>query len=1016
MSTSDLMAKFSLELGRLNAAQKQAVAALEGPVLVFAGPGTGKTQVLTLRIANLIAQGMAQPEEILAITFTHAATVNMRERLVKIIGSTAHQVNFHTFHELSAQIISESGEYFPLRQAQMADDLQQLLLMEEIVATLPLVVLRPAGKKFFYVHELINAIGKLKQEAITPLAYYALMTASVKKLQQMIAQERDKKRPARGKIATWQKSIDKQKELAMVFAAYQHTLVRRGYYDYHDMIAMVVAALRQYPDLLATYQERWQYFLVDEYQDTNNAQAELLHLLASYWQAPNLFVVGDPQQAIYRFQGANLENFLLFAKQYPQVKEISLTCGYRCGQITYNLAHELILQQTQSSSRTGREVALQAASNSSEPLSIAGYSNRDAEILAVLSQVQALVKTGVDLDKIAVIYRRNNEEARWRELAEAVNLAFRSQQSINVLEQPIITAVVNLWQLLANLANRYLAEQYLWQYLWLPLEKFSQLCLLKLQALLKKNHQFLIDLLLAEKTQGLVQLEDGLSAEFITHLVDLRKKILHYQRLSLNTSINLWYQEFLRDFFFLPLPALYQQLLSLLSLYHFERTLYAWQRGKPLLLSQVLANLATMSEQQQALWMQPWQSQGKALTLTTAHKAKGLEWDYVFITGVNKNNWDKLASRQMLPLPEGILTAQTLTSAKDDNTRLLYVALTRGKKRVMLSYHLFDLALSNREKSASLYVDFLRQFPPNQVKTISPALATEEQVISQLNVLLTPAPGRSFTKQVRDYFATKVKELVISPTMLNDYLVDTNRFIERYLLEIPDYSVSVHKEFGNSCHQALEKFGKNYLATGKFATSPALVDYFVASFKGQDLSEREKNDYLEIGRQSLTAYHQQYFASGSEQILCCEKLFGWGGNLLVSGVPVCGKIDRLDVLEAKTGILRAVDYKTGRALSLNKVLSGTAIELSPREKKLPVFLRSSLKRQLLFYKLLVEAEKNFPFRVQSGVLDFIKKSSSSKPSRVEIALLDEEAAALAKLLKQVWQEIINLDFLSAATY
>ena len=320
-----------------------------------------KTQVLTLRIANLIAQGMAQPEEILAITFTHAATVNMRERLVKIIGPTAHQVNFHTFHELAAQIISESSEYFPLHQAQMVDDLQQLLLMEEIVATLPLVVLRPAGKKFFYVHELINAIGKLKQEAITPLAYYALMTASVKKLQQMIAQERDKKRPARGKIATWQKSIDKQKELAMVFAAYQHTLVRRGYYDYHDMIAMVVAALRQYPDLLATYQERWQYFLVDEYQDTNNAQAELLHLLASYWQAPNLFVVGDPQQAIYRFQGANLENFLLFAKQYPQVKEISLTCGYRCGQITYNLAHELILQQTQSSSRTGREVALQAA-------------------------------------------------------------------------------------------------------------------------------------------------------------------------------------------------------------------------------------------------------------------------------------------------------------------------------------------------------------------------------------------------------------------------------------------------------------------------------------------------------------------------------------------------------------------------------------------------------------------------------------------------------------------------------
>lgn len=1020
MPNVDFSLKFSQEMAKLNSEQHRAVGALEGPVLVFAGPGTGKTQVLTLRIANLIAQGVAEPGEILALTFTNAAAINMRERLVKLIGPTAHQVSFHTFHSFCAQVLAEHREYFPLySKAKPLDDLHRLLILEDIIKNNPLQVLRPAGNKYFYLSTLANLLAKLKQEAVTPEKLALLISEQEKADQLTIEQELSKKRPAKNKISSIEKKLNKQKELLLVYQQYQKKLIERKYYDYDDMLILVADGFANNPDLLAEYQERCQYFLVDEYQDTNNAQAKVISLLASYWPEPNYFVVGDPQQSIYRFQGANLENFLSFTKAYPQAQQITLSSGYRCSQHLYDLAAQLIEQYTTSKGDFIPSSKLQAVSDCQLPLLIQKYRHRDEEILAVLEQIKALQQEGVKLAKIAIIYRNNAELSRWRELATSLELPFATDAQDNILEQPIIVALLNCWQLLANLHDSYVAEEHLWHYLWQPLDLVPQLALLQLRALLRREQKLLITLILKEELADFIsQLKEtdnfscsALSKEVINRLQALGKTLLKYHALSLNTPLINWFKQFLVDLAFFPLPASFEQLAAKLSLYSFERALAAWQQEQTLFLSDALAMIDTLKEHHQALPIQLSQQQTDALTFTTAHKAKGLEWDYVFITGLSKNNWDKLKDRQLIPLPSGILSEQLDSCCGDDNTRLLYVALTRAKKQAVISYHQFEQP-GETERSPSLFFDFFAS-GDDGVLNQTTAANSQEQLSQRLDKLLAPPMRYAFKKEAKDFFAQKVKTLIMSPTMLNDYLSDTERFINRYLLEMPDFVPNVHREFGNSCHLVLEKMGQHYLRTGNLGSSEKWLALFSTDYQRKYLPEPEKSAYAKIGSDSLKAYHQQW----SEQIeqvkpLACEKLLGSQGDLVVAGIPIRGKIDRIDLLSPQTGEVQAVDYKTGTVISPAELKQGRNSALSEREQTLPPFLRSAAKRQLLFYKLLLAVDKRFPYQVNLGVLDFIKLTASSKPTKRQVPLLDEEVDALVELMKTVWSEILALAFLA----
>ena len=243
--------KFKNLFGQLNAEQKEAVQSISGPVMVIAGPGTGKTQILTLRIAQILAQTDAQPENILALTFTESAAANMRRRLVEIIGTPGYYVNIHTFHGFCNRLIKDYPENFSrIIGERNISPASQIGLIRKIVEDAKLKYLKPFGEKFFYVSQILNSIKKLKNEAIDPQTFKKItLTLDAK-----------------------DKTAARQKELGLIYSRYRNGLARQKLYDFEDMILETVLTLQKNKDFLLDLQEKYQYMLVDEHQDTNGAQ------------------------------------------------------------------------------------------------------------------------------------------------------------------------------------------------------------------------------------------------------------------------------------------------------------------------------------------------------------------------------------------------------------------------------------------------------------------------------------------------------------------------------------------------------------------------------------------------------------------------------------------------------------------------------------------------------------------------------------------------------------------------
>jgi len=329
----------------LNKAQRAAVDTIEGPVMVVAGPGTGKTQILTLRIANILKQTQMNPQNILALTFTDAGAKAMRERLHRYIGAEAYQVAIYTFHGFAERLIRDYPDaYTRVIGGRPASDLDKITIVENILEDTQFKLLRPIGNPTYYVKPVLNIIGSLKKEYITPDIFAELLTeqeTELMSIEQFHAKGAHKGKE-RGEYTKCEKSLQKNRELLLLYRQYESLLSEGSLYDFEDMIVETVKALQSNEDMLRDLQETYQYVLADEHQDVNGSQNKILELLCNFHDQPNIFVVGDEKQAIYRFQGASLENFLYFEDMFPNTQRISLTENYRSGQTILDAAHSLI--------------------------------------------------------------------------------------------------------------------------------------------------------------------------------------------------------------------------------------------------------------------------------------------------------------------------------------------------------------------------------------------------------------------------------------------------------------------------------------------------------------------------------------------------------------------------------------------------------------------------------------------------------------------------------------------------
>ncbi len=436
---------FELLYKRLNNEQKQAVDAIEGPVMVIAGPGTGKTEILTLRIANILNKTQVDADNILALTFTESGAMSMKKRLISIIGNDAYRVNINTFHGFCNEIIQDYPEYFEnIAGFKNIDEVKQIEILKQVLDSLQLEYLTTFNNNYFFLRDIKSAIDELKKEGVS----YSELRKLAEQLKHDFENNEDNYNPKTKQIKInvkpYYKTIYKNIELSYIFEKYQELMAKSSYYDYSDMIVEVLNTLKKDNDLLLIIQEQYQYFLVDEYQDTNTSQNQVLELLCNFHQNPNIFIVGDPKQAIFRFQGASIHNFAYFKSLYPTAIIIDLINNYRSSQLILDSAFFLI----------GRDKQLKSAIDyENKKIQIYTLPNSNQEAYFVVKKIRELLSNNINANDIAVLYRNHKDSDILVDLLEKFQIPFSIKKKINIFNDLDIQKLLLIVDTIYNYGN-----------------------------------------------------------------------------------------------------------------------------------------------------------------------------------------------------------------------------------------------------------------------------------------------------------------------------------------------------------------------------------------------------------------------------------------------------------------------------------------------------------------------------------------------------------------------------------
>jgi DNA helicase-2/ATP-dependent DNA helicase PcrA len=1004
---------FQTEFKRLNPAQKKAVETIEGPVLVIAGPGTGKTQVLTARIAQILQKTDTEPGDILALTFTESAAKNMRERLVAMIGRTGYYVQINTFHAFCQEVISTHPEYFPIeRESEPLSDLERYALFETLFDELPLEHIRPLNTPYFYIKDAIGNISDLKREGVNVTEYQKMVK------EWAINLEKQKDELSKSAWSKEQKQWQKNQELAVIYAAYEKSLRASKRYDFDDMIALVVEAFEQHQLLLREYQENLHYFLVDEYQDTNTAQNTVVNLLASYWdQQANVFVVGDPNQAIYRFQGASIENMLGFIKQYPNAQVITLETGYRSPQKIYDLSAKLIEENHLSLAQVDRQLTMSAKLKSPHGAGkLIEFSEAPSQVLEsvqIAEQIKKLLATGIFAQEIAILYRHNADRAHLAEALDAWGIPYEIEGGGNALAEQSVQQLLTLFQVIYDLRHGSEIETLyeVLHYEWLQ-ETFGLDPLIVMKAARSAGSARMSLLDLVERGAEVInQYHQGheITPEELKPLQTCFAQLKTWSTADAKLTFPSWFETVMTEagylkwlleqdgkiFLIMVINSVFAEIKKLVAHNH---------RFK---LADLLRSLELIREHHLRITIQDLAVRRQAVHLSTVHKAKGREWDFVFLTQVIDKKWGNSRVRELIKLPASILPNTDLSKKErnEDERRLFYVALTRAKKQVFISSPAALLTDGHsRDSVPSMFVTEMAELDPKE-KLIGrmehPHIKSKAD--EYLLKLLRPNQPLIIENTQKTYFRWLLDHFRWSVTALNNYLKDPEKFIQQNLLRVPR-AKALPFAFGTAIHAALESYYTNLQGTGQLPTLNSLQQSFQQALSQEILTESEFKERLKYGKDILEQYHQHY-QHNPPQSLMIERFFGIGRQKVVlDNILLTGRIDRIDWLDKAKKLVKVVDYKTGQPKSSNQI-EGKVGKLSEREQVLPESIRGSYKRQLLFYKLLTQLDRTFPHEVVYGEFDFIQPNASGKLVRRGFELEDQAVEDLKKLIKETIDEL-----------
>lgn len=958
--------KFNELYGRLNKAQKEAVDTIEGPVMVLAGPGTGKTQVLTLRIANILRQTDTNPENILALTFTEAASKAMRRRLVDIIGSPAYQINISTFHGFCNDIIRNWPEEFPkIIGSANISEVEQITILKKLIGKLKLSTLRPFGDPFYYLQAIRSAIDTLKREDIGETEFSRLVLKQAAKL---VRSKKNKKLNQRRltSLHRQEKDVQKNKELALVYKNYQQELAKRQFYDYSDMIVEVIRALKKNKDLLLELQESYLYLLADEHQDANHAQNKILELLASYYQTPNLFIVGDQKQAIFRFQGASANNFLFFNRRYPNLKIINLTHNYRSTQKILDAAHDL----DQKNLAGGESKKLfSTLKEAGKEINLYEFSKPAVEQYFLASDIKQKIAAGAKPGEIAIFYRDNQDVAPIAAELEKQNIPFLIESDQNILEDKDIKKLIRLLETV----NSFGQDEKLVSALHIDFLGLDPLEVYKIVAYAKENKKSLFSVLESEPNEP---------------LSSFYKKLSTWRVLSKNEGLLPVFETVVRESglldHFLKSSDSFEKLDKLNTLFDEAKALV--ERNKNATLAAFIEHLDMLASYKVFLKKNIASAQINRIRLMTAHRSKGQEFERVYLTSAYSGHWGSRRGSRRFNLPlESLDNVASEIKNNDDERRLFYVALTRAKKEVNISF-----AKESAEGKERLVTQFVSEIDSAYLKRVS-SEPLEKEFLKNHSFLFAPTKRPTQETKNKEFVRELFLRRGFSVTHLNNYLTCPWRYFYVNLLQIPKV-LTKHQMYGIAVHAAIKQFFDELKNKNKVASN-LLLTLFKDNLTQQPLKSQDFNESLKKGKKALKGYYTTYYKDWRQNVIT---EFNIRGVVFSPAVTLTGKLDKVELLDNAARV-NVVDYKTGRVRSRNSILGKTKGSTE------------DYWRQLVFYKLLLERARP-QYKMVTGEIDFIEPNPNGKYKKEIFEVSTEDVKELEKVIGKVTNEILNLSF------
>lgn len=967
---------------QLNPAQKKAVNAIEGSVMVIAGPGTGKTQILTLRIANILLKTQINPENILALTFTESAVAAMRKRLVSLIGTPGYKVEINTFHGFCNDIIRKNPDEFgQFILANSITQIEQIQVVEKIIIKLKLEFLKPFNEPFFYLRSILSAINDLKKEGITPekldQSLHNQQTDFIK-IEDLYHEKGAHKGLIKGKYQDLQKQINKNNEILKIYQEYQNQLKEQKLYDFNDMLLEVVTVLQKNRHLLLKFQESYQYILVDEHQDTNAAQNQLIELLCNYFENPNLFIVGDEKQAIFRFQGASVENFLYFRKLYPNAILINLEENYRSSQTILDAAGSVIKQNV-TTELLNQLINLKAQSvHPPEKIKIAALSDYFSEYHFIAQDIQKLASKGVPLQEIAVLGRNNRDLLQIAEVLEQYGIPFVIESDQNIFADSEIRKLILMLRAVGNFGS----DIDLIPMLHIDFLNIEQLDIYKLMHYGVSNGVSVYELLANSKLLEKVNLLNS------DRLFEVFGQLKKWKSQSVNENIERLFAEVVNDSglrdWILKKPNSMEILDKVTGL--FEEIKQKTDKNPLFSLTDFLSYLELLQTHEILIKKQVKTILKNAVRLMTAHKSKGLEFDYVYIIKAFDGHWGNQRKRpQYLKLPWNYLGIKLNLDLdeNEDERRLFYVSLTRARKGMTITYSL--RGLDGKEQIPSQFIDEIGE----PYKDMEDATIFESNFLDHKEILFAPRISLQSDIKNMEFLQGLFLERGFSVTALNNYLVCPWRYFYRNLLRLPE-AKSMSAIYGSSIHKALSDYIKS-LKLQKPNVS-VIMNSFNQSLTKQISVSVELDRYLLRGEKALQSYYGEFAAK-------------WGSNLIsemhINGVKLSdhvrltGVIDMIEPVGKSKDVI-VYDFKTGLPRSRTK-LEGDGES-------------SDYKRQLQFYKLLLDKYHDGKLNMIEGVIDFVEPDAKGQFHRESFVVSDDDVKNLQNQVLQITDEIVNLTF------